>query len=65
MNTKELATVKDVRIERGATQAHLATRLGMTQAALSRLEGRADLSISMLRSYVEALGESGKSTASA
>ena len=56
MKNKELGTVKDLRIDCGATQAYLASKLGMTQAALSRLEGRADLSISMLRSYVEALG---------
>ena len=56
MEPKDLQTLKELRSDRGSTQAHLATRLGLNQAALSRLESRADLSISMLRSYVEALG---------
>ena len=48
--------LKDLRTERGVTQVQLASRLGIHQAALSRLEGRADVSISMLTSFVEALG---------
>ena len=56
METKDLPTLKELRSERGSTQAFLATRLGFNQAVLSRLESRADLSVSMLRSYVEALG---------
>lgn len=56
MTHKELPTLKDLRTDRGATQAHLAGRLGIHQTALSRLEGRSDISMSMLKSYVEALG---------
>ncbi len=56
MTHKELPTLKDLRNDRGATQAHLASRLGIHQTALSRLEGRSDISMSMLKSYVEALG---------
>ena len=56
MHAKELSILRELRTERGATQEELAARLGMNQAALSRLESRGDLSVSMLRSYVEALG---------
>lgn len=38
------------------TQAELAGRLSMQQAAISKLEGRQDLYVSMLRSFIEALG---------
>lgn len=38
------------------TQAQLAGRLGIHQTALSRLERRNDVSLSMLKSFVEALG---------
>jgi transcriptional regulator with XRE-family HTH domain len=48
--------MRDLRTDRGITQVDLAARLGMNQAALSRLESRGDLSVSLLRSYVEALG---------
>jgi transcriptional regulator with XRE-family HTH domain len=53
---RDLATLKDLRTARNATQAHLAGRLGIHQTALSRLEGRSDISMSMLKSFVEALG---------
>jgi transcriptional regulator with XRE-family HTH domain len=56
MELKDLPTLKELRADRGSTQAHLAARLGLNQAVLSRLESRADLSVSMLRSYIEALG---------
>ena len=56
MNQMELPTLKELRTERGVTQAHLASRLGIHQTALSRLEGRTDVSVSMLKSFVEALG---------
>ncbi|MBO9505384.1 helix-turn-helix domain-containing protein [Qipengyuania flava] len=38
------------------TQADLAKRLGISQAALSKLEGRTDIHVSKVREYVEALG---------
>jgi transcriptional regulator with XRE-family HTH domain len=56
MDRKELPTLKDLRTERGVTQAHLASRLGIHQTALSRLESRTGVSVSMLKSVVEALG---------
>lgn len=56
MEHSDLTTLKDLRTVRGATQAQLAARLGIHQTALSRLEGRSDISVSMLKSYVEALG---------
>jgi transcriptional regulator with XRE-family HTH domain len=40
----------------GFTQEDLANRLGVQQAAVSRLERRSDITLSSLRRYVEALG---------
>jgi transcriptional regulator with XRE-family HTH domain len=56
MESKDIPTLKDLRADRGATQSDIAARLAMSQAALSRIESRGDLTVSMLRSYVEALG---------
>ncbi len=56
MERHDLETLKDLRAARNATQAQLAGRLGIHQTALSRLEGRSDISMSMLKSFVEALG---------
>jgi transcriptional regulator with XRE-family HTH domain len=56
MELKEFSTLRELRAEHRLTQAQLAARLGMNQAALSRLEGRMDVSVSMLRSFIEALG---------
>lgn len=56
MKHRDLETLKDLRAARNATQAQLAARLGIHQTALSRLEGRSDISMSMLKSFVEALG---------
>src|SRR5579871_2820845 len=56
MTRREMPSLKDLRAERGVTQIHLASRLGVHQTALSRLESRSDVSVSMLKSYVEALG---------
>jgi transcriptional regulator with XRE-family HTH domain len=53
---QDLPTLKDLRTERGVTQSNLASKLGIHQTALSRLEGRSDVSVSMLKSFVEALG---------
>jgi transcriptional regulator with XRE-family HTH domain len=56
MRRKELTTLRELRTERGVTQIYLAKRLGIHQTALSRLEGRPGTSVSMLKSFVEALG---------
>lgn len=48
----------DLRKEHGLTQVELASRLGMTQSDLSKLERRNDVRLSTLRAYVEALGGS-------
>jgi len=48
--------LKDLRLNRGLTQGELAGRLAMKQAAVSKLETRTDLYVSMLRSFIEALG---------
>ena len=49
-------TLKELRTHRGATQTDLASRLHLQQAAVSKLETRTDLYVSMLRSFIEALG---------
>src|SRR5665213_2354218 len=45
-----------LRQSRHVTQVQLAEDLGITQGNVSRLEGRSDIYLSTLRSYVEALG---------
>lgn len=49
-------TLRDLRRARELTQAQLAKSLDVTQAQVSRVEAQADLYLSTLRSYVEALG---------
>jgi transcriptional regulator with XRE-family HTH domain len=44
------------RRETGVTQAELAERLGVKQAAVSKLERKTDLLVSSLAKYLEALG---------
>jgi predicted transcriptional regulator/DNA-binding XRE family transcriptional regulator len=46
----------ELRLLAGLTQTELAKRLGIGQAALSRLEKRADMQVSTIKAYVEALG---------
>lgn len=46
----------ELRRARELTQAELAGELGKGQAAVSRMERRADVYVSTLRRYVEALG---------
>jgi len=48
--------LQSLRRNEGLTQAELAHRLGVGQAALSRAEKRGDLLVSTLRAYVEAIG---------
>lgn len=49
-------TLRELRQELELTQQQVAERADMTQSELSRLESRADLRVSTLRRYVEALG---------
>jgi DNA-binding XRE family transcriptional regulator len=48
--------LRELRAALGFTQEQLATRLGVQQAAVSRLERRPDITLRSLRRYVEALG---------
>lgn len=48
--------LQELRRARRLSQEDLARRLGARQASVSRLEHRADMYVSTLRSYVEALG---------
>ena len=46
----------ELRAAKQKTQAQLATVLGVNQAAISKMERRADMYVSTLRSYVSAMG---------
>jgi transcriptional regulator with XRE-family HTH domain len=52
----EHMALRDVRKAMGKTQALVARKLGVKQAHIARTEQRADMLISTLRGYVEALG---------
>lgn len=52
----EEMTLRDLRKARDLTQVRMAELLGIGQDKLSRLEGRADMLLSTLRSYVQAMG---------
>ena len=49
-------TLEQIRTKRGSTQVELAEILCVNQSGLSKLERRPDMYISMLRSFVQALG---------
>jgi transcriptional regulator with XRE-family HTH domain len=49
-------TLAQLRNARRLTQAQLASVLGVSQAQVSRVENQADLYLSTLRSYVQAMG---------
>jgi DNA-binding Xre family transcriptional regulator len=49
-------TLAELRNTRNITQIQLAAQLGITQGNVSRLEGRSEIYLSTLRSYIEALG---------
>ena len=50
------ASLKDLRELLGLTQAEMARRLNVGQAAISKIEHRGDVQISSLMKYVDALG---------
>jgi transcriptional regulator with XRE-family HTH domain len=53
---RRLAALGDVRRARSFTQEQLAQEMGKPQTHISRLERQADLYVSTLRRYVEAMG---------
>jgi len=55
---EEEMTLRDLRRAHSLTQVQMAKLLGMEQESISRLEGRADLLLSTLASYVAAMGGS-------
>ena len=52
----EAASLAELRRARALTQAQLGEALEMPQSAVSRLERQADLYVSTLRRYIEAMG---------
>jgi DNA-binding XRE family transcriptional regulator len=48
--------LRDLRAARARSQQQIAERLGVNQAAVSKLERRADMYVSSLREYIEANG---------
>jgi hypothetical protein len=46
----------ELRAARALTQQHLSVNLGVKKAAISKLEGRADMYVSTLRHFIEAMG---------
>ncbi|WP_200374007.1 helix-turn-helix domain-containing protein [Thiocystis violacea] len=54
----EEMTLRDLRKAHDLTQARMAELLGVGQESISRLEGRADMLLSTLRSYITAMGGS-------
>ncbi|MCA1697752.1 MAG: helix-turn-helix domain-containing protein [Actinobacteria bacterium] len=53
---EDALALAELRQSRNVTQVQLAETLGISQGNVSRLEGRSDVYLSTLRSYVEALG---------
>jgi transcriptional regulator with XRE-family HTH domain len=52
---REMA-LDELRAARALTQEHLSTILGIKQSAISKLERRADMYVSTLRQFIEAMG---------
>jgi hypothetical protein len=52
----EEATLRQLREARERSQAEMAEKLHIKQAAVSKLEHRTDMYLSTLRSYIEAMG---------
>ena len=54
--SEEEATLRQLREARFQSQQELAGKLGVKQAAVSKLERRTDMYVSTLRSFIEAMG---------
>jgi hypothetical protein len=52
---REMA-LDELQAARALTQEHLSTILGVKQSAISKLERRADMYVSTLRQFIEAMG---------
>jgi hypothetical protein len=52
----EEMALDELRAARALTQEHLSTLLGVRQSAVSKLERRADMYVSTLRHFIEAMG---------
>ena len=53
---EDALALAELRNSRNVTQVELAAQLGITQGNVSRIEGRSEIYLSTLRSYIEALG---------
>ena len=53
---QEYELLKALRKDRSMSQAQLAELMGIRQASVSKIENQADMRLSTLRKYVEALG---------
>ncbi len=49
-------TLRTMRLERGLTQREVAEQMGLRRPAVSKMERKADMSISRFTEFVEALG---------
>jgi len=52
----EAVTLNQLREARSLTQANLASILGVNQGSVSKMEKRADMYVSTLRSFIQAMG---------
>ncbi len=52
----EEATLQEIRKAQRRSQAKVAKKLHINQAAVSKIESRTDMYVSTLRSYIEAMG---------
>ena len=49
-------TLRSMRLERGLTQREVAEQMGVQRPAVSKMERKADMSISRFTEFVEAMG---------
>ena len=53
---QEINSLRDLRKDARLSQEAIAKNLGISQPAVSKMERQADMSLSTLRSYIEAIG---------